>query len=83
MKKLYAIRDDKACIYNAPCIMDNDSVAIRSFSDMVFNDSKTLIALHPEDFSLWFIGEFDSESASLNQPAAPLKLAQGSDFINK
>jgi len=80
-RKLYAIRDLKANIFNTPVAMDNDATAIRSFGDLVSGDKTSLVALHPSDFALCFIGEFDIEKGIL-LPADTgyVQLACGNDF---
>lgn len=78
--RLYSVRDDKAQLATPPVVMQNDAIATRSFGDLVTNGKESQYSLHPEDFSLWFIGEFDNEKLSLEK-VVPIKLAQASDFV--
>lgn len=80
-RNLYAIRDNKIGEFNAPCIFQNHNAALRAFGDMVTSDSKSLVALHPEDFSLFFLGEMNMETGAFVQSVAPVSLALGTDFI--
>lgn len=81
MKRLYTIRDIKANICNAPCIVDNDDVAKRMFGDLVHDSKDTLISMHPDDFALWFIGYFNPLNGELIQSADGVHLVcLGSDF---
>lgn len=62
--KVFALFDLKAAVYGTPFFMQNDSMAIRSFSDLV-NDKQTMVNHHPEDFILHGIGQFDDEKGVL------------------
>lgn len=75
----YAVYDVKACVYNTPFFMLNHGVALRAFSDWS-NDSQTVIARHPEDYSLWFLGEFDDATAHYEE-GKPLNLGMASSFV--
>lgn len=82
-RSMYAIRDLKAGTFNAPAIMENDAVAIRSFGDLVEDKSKgSLISLHPADFALCKVGEFDIEKGVLiPADGGFIQLAVGSDYV--
>lgn len=60
--KMYSIYDAKAQVYNKPFHMVNHDTAIRSSKQLV-NDPATEISKYPEDFSLWYLGEFDDKDA--------------------
>lgn len=77
--KLYSIRDKKASVYNTPVVFDNDAVAIRAFGDLVTRDKESLISVHPSDFSLCYLGEFDRETGLLSA-ADVVVLADGDSF---
>lgn len=62
--KVYSLFDLKAAVYGTPFFMHNDSMAVRSFSDLV-NDDKTLVNHHPADFILHGVGQFDDEKGVL------------------
>lgn len=88
-KRLYCLRDTKIGEFQAPCIFANDAAAMRSFGDMVTRDKNSLVALHPEDFTLEFLGLFNVENGILLQDVADIPesvhrtLATGSDFSVK
>lgn len=56
--KVYALFDVKAAVYGTPFFMQNDQMALRSFSDLV-NEPGTMVQKHPEDFNLFGVGQFD------------------------
>ncbi len=81
-KKIYAIRDNKIGSFAPPCLFDNDATAIRAFGDLVSRDKDSLMYLHPEDFSLWSLGEFETENGSIVQTTEFFRtLANASDFV--
>ena len=85
MKKLViSIRDNKLESFNQPCLCDNESVAIRQFGDIVQRGGDSVIALHPSDFTLYVIAEFDPVFGKFENLDCPKALATGSDFaVNK
>lgn len=60
---LYSVRDTKVG-FMAPFADANDAVAMRSFASLVAND-KTAYHYYPADFSLYFVGQFESDSGAL------------------
>ncbi len=61
---VYSILDSKSGIYAKPFFMLNTSMAVRAFGDLC-NDVQTTIASHPEDYTLYHIGEYDDGVATL------------------
>lgn len=59
--KVYTIFDMKVGAYMQPFFMRQNGEAIRAFTDLANDKSKT-IGANPEDFSLYYIAEFDDES---------------------
>lgn len=62
--KVYSLFDVKAAVYGTPFFMQNDSMATRSFADLV-NDKQTMVNRHPEDFTLHGVGQFDDDKGLL------------------
>lgn len=62
--KLYCIFDAAAKAYGAPFPAATPGVAERIFKDMV-NNSQYKFGKYPEDYSLWYVGEFDEDSAEI------------------
>jgi len=61
----YSIFDNKALVYQMPFFAPNDGHAVRAFGDIA-NSSDTLVGRHPGDFSLFHVGEYDDQNASLS-----------------
>ena len=69
--KMYSIYDDQAQAYVTPFFMQNDGLAIRAFSDNTNAKDDNNIAKHPEQFSLYQVGEWNDKKGlvePLEQP---------------
>jgi len=75
----YVSRDSKANVYNKPFFLGTHAEAIRAFHQAVKKEG-TLLSEHPEDFSLYFIGSYDDNSAEL-EAVPPVHLANATDAI--
>jgi len=62
--QLYAIYDTAAGIYQKPFFGQSDGEVKRSFMD-VATSGDTPIGLHPEDYSLYRLGNFDDNNGKL------------------
>lgn len=76
--KTYVIFDVKAKFYNKPFFLQNDSVAIRAFTDLA-NDPNSDVCKHPTDFILFSLGTYDDETAKLST-TEPLVLARAHEL---
>ncbi len=59
---LFTIFDEASGLYNRPFSLPSPSAAIRTFSDIAC-DVEHEIGKHPEDYSLYMLGEFDDNTA--------------------
>lgn len=77
--KVYSVFDSKLASFGKPWYQLADAAAIREFSDSV-NDSnpKNPWFNHPEDYSLFYLGEFDDAIGKLLPVKAPLNLVTAS-----
>lgn len=75
--RMFSIFDSKAANFSTPFFMHTNGLAIRSFSDLV-NDPKTRIHLHPEDYSLFYLGEFDDLIGNFVNTDKPVNLVTAS-----
>lgn len=62
--QIFSIYDSKAKVFSQAFFSPNIAVALRSFSVAV-NDRETQLFKHPEDFSVFHIGEFDDDTGLL------------------
>lgn len=79
--KMYAILDAAAKAYGPPMVFTTNGLAIREFQAIAEN-SANHIKKHPADFSLWEIGEYDSEDASVLAARGLKPLAQATEFFS-
>lgn len=61
----YAVLDAKVSDFHLAIFDLKDEGAIRQFADAV-NDKTTRWNRHPEDYSLWHVGTFDTTVGSMN-----------------
>lgn len=72
--QIYVIYDQAAKIYNTPVFLINNDVAIRTVLNLVNSDSE--LANHPEDYTLFRIGEYDTDTAQIDNLSAPEVVAR-------
>lgn len=64
--KLYAVYDSASGVYDGPIPGKADGQMIRQFSDMAINADHA-IGKHPEDFSLWAVGNWNDGTGELEE----------------
>lgn len=72
---IYSIRDAKIG-FMSPTVDMNDPAAVRNFAHAVRN-SASLMNSHPNDYALFRIGEFDSETGEVTA-CLPANIADAS-----
>lgn len=68
--RLYAVYDRKALVYQVPFASLTDGAAVRMLSDAVA-DSNTMLSRHPNDYVLFYVGDFDDSKGAL-EAASPI-----------
>ena len=74
---VYCLYDKKAAIYTAPFTEKNDATAVRLVQGLLANRGSN-ISQYPEDFDLYYLGDFDPEDGQLTpilKPEFKLNLA--------
>jgi len=80
IKRLYSIRDQKAEIFGPIIAFLKDGEAIRVL-DQTVNSKDNQISRNPEDFRLFYIGEFHEESGIIIQDkVGPKFVADAAQF---
>lgn len=64
LKKIYSVKDQKGEVYNQPFFQLTHGEAERSFRSLV-NDPKSSVRDYPEDYDLYYLGDFDSTTGLL------------------
>lgn len=82
IKQVFTVYDSKAEMYMPPFMAFNKGEAIRSFSDAA-KDPKSMIYAHPEDYTLFHIGEYDDNTAKYIQPVTNVSLGVAIEYALK
>lgn len=78
----YAVYDAKVSQYRIAIFDIEDGGAMRQFSDAVNDDNKNNPWYkHPEDYSLWKVGQFDTANASLTG-TVPINLVNATAVLS-
>lgn len=77
---VYSIYDEKADYFNNPIFCPTEAVVLRDFGDTV-NDSGCIVGKHPEDFRLYNLGTFDTQTAKFDIRDIPLLVSAGLDLV--
>lgn len=82
MLKMYSIRDAKAEIFNTPFYKKTHGEAERDFKTLV-NDVKASINAYPEDFDLWYLGEYDDLTGGFKTLDTPQHITKAVNVIDR
>lgn len=76
--KIFSSYDNKAKIWSRPMFAPNEGSMLRSWADIA-NDKSHPIGQHPEDYTLYIIGEFDEFEGTflIHETRTSLGLASG------
>lgn len=74
-----AVYDSKSEMFNQPMFFKAKPEALRAFSDEA-NRAESALYHHPEDYTLFLIGEFDVETALLTPLTTPVSLGIAIEF---
>lgn len=79
--KIYSLRDQKTDAYMNPIAMQTTGQLLRMLSDEI-NKDDSLIGQHPEDFELFEVGEYDTQTGQLT-PKLPTSVIVLSELKTK
>lgn len=77
---IYSIRDFKTG-FLPPTVDQNDGSAARNFEHAVLQSEQTLFFSHPEDYALYRIGDFDTDTGEVT-PCMPAELLTATQVFN-
>ena len=69
-QKAFSIRDSKAGVFNTPFFQKSIGEAERSF-DKLTKDSSSMVYQYPDDYDLYYIGEYDDQSGNIKPLDTP------------
>jgi len=81
---MVAVRDQKSVQFTQPVTAPTRGIALRSWGDQLNDPANAQMdqAKHPEDFTLWYLGEYDSDTGQVTGHP-PEQMAVASDLIRK
>lgn len=80
--KIYSIRDTKGEIYNTPFYQRTHGEAERNFKT-VASDLKSTISQFPEDYDLYYLGEYDDQTGKIKSLDTPQHITKAINVIDK
>lgn len=78
--KIVAIYDSKAEAFLKPVFVQSNGAAVRSFADAV-NDPSTEFHKHPEDYTMFSIGEWTDDTALFDPDPVIQELAKAINLV--
>jgi len=80
--KIFSVYDSKIEAYMQPFFMQSKGAALRAFMDTLA-DKSSVLAKHPEDYTLFEIGEFDDTNCTIATLPAKLSLGLAKELIKE
>lgn len=80
MLKVFSIKDIKADCFGAPFLSPAFGTAERDFVSAM-RDSNSVFGKFPEDYELWFIGEWEPNTARFSGLDQPEFVCVGADLL--
>lgn len=74
IRGVYTVRDEASGLFMQLQVNDNNDVAIRSFDFAMA--SNEMMKFRPEDFSLWYLGDYDDNTGVIDSKD-PMILKRG------
>lgn len=79
--KAFTIRDTKGEVFNTPFFQKTHGEAERSFKSLL-NDQQSMVAKYPEDYDLYYIGEYDDQTGQFNSTDTPQHMVKAVQILN-
>lgn len=79
IQHILAIRDRAVDAFGVPIFVPAVGAAVRSFSDEI-NRPESPYAVHPEDYDLFHLGEYDAAAGAIRPYDKPRQVAIGKDL---
>ena len=78
---IFTVRDRAANVFGTPYFAVSKGSAIRGFGDEINRKGENnMLNLHPEDFDLFYLGEYDDARGVFNTDT-PTQIAVGKDLV--
>lgn len=80
--KIYSIKDQKVETFNTPFYAKTHGEAERNFITLT-NDSKSTVNTFPQDFDLYYLGQYDDQTGKFEPLDTPHHLVKAEQLLNK
>lgn len=81
---VFSVYDNAAKEYGQLYLARNATVAARMFTDAIIGPQETVLRLHPEDFELHELGEFNEQNALLvNKATGPESIISATEVLRR
>lgn len=77
----FTVHDQKAETFMPPFFVPSRGLAIRAFEDCI-NSEDHHFGKHPADYTLFYLGNFDTDTGSFLTDEAKHPIGNGVEFIN-
>lgn len=77
--KMYSVRDAKGEIFHPPHYLRSHGEAERTFHQLV-KDEKSMISKFPEDYDLYYLGDYDDNTGKITPLDTPTHIAKAVQF---
>lgn len=77
--KMYTFYDKKAVFHMTPLFLNDDNDAKRVACD-VMRSGDSILSNYPEDYALYFVGDYNPSTAEVNNIIPPVLVAEMSQF---
>lgn len=82
IQQAFSIFDTASGIYSPPFFQITKGLAIRIFSDTA-KDKNTSIGQHPNDFTLFYLGEFDDNTGAYSSLETPTPIIKANETLTE
>ena len=76
----YTVFDSKSSAFKPPFYLSTDGEALRAFGDAC-NMPENPLGQHPEDYTLFKLGEYDDKTALFEPEKTPKSMGLGVEFV--
>lgn len=82
VRKMFSVRDQKSELFNVPFFKSTHGEAERDFRTLC-QDEKSVVARYPEDFDLYYLGEYDDNSGKFQPVDTPQHVVKAVNCLPK
>lgn len=79
---VYSTYDEKVKSFSNPFYMPTNASAIRAFTDLA-NNKQTTVGMHPSDFTLYQVGEWDDQTGVISHYDQHNNLGKADQYLEE